>query len=155
MKLLLPALLIVALAGGCSRIRDAQGYIADPELMASIKAGVDNRESVAKTLGRPTIASQWDDREWYYVSRETRQFAFRDPRLAKQTMTVISFDAKGNVAKVAQRGAEQVASIDPEGDKTKTLGKERSFFQSLFGNLGRVGSGPNGIGGDQDNTGGP
>ena len=34
---------------------------------------------------------------------------------------------------------EQVARINPEGDKTPTLGKDRSFLEDLFGNVGRVG----------------
>lgn len=154
------ALLALALTGiavtGCSRIRDTQGYIGDPELMAAVKPGVDNKASVAKSLGRPSIASQWDDREWYYLSRETRQFAFRDPRPASQTVMKVSFDAKGNVTKVDRRGLELAANIDPEGDKTPTLGKDRNFWQALFGNIGRVGSGPNqGGAADPDNTGGP
>lgn len=154
-----PALLALTLATvafaapGCTRIRDTQGYLGDAELMAAIKPGVDNKASVARSLGRPSLASQWDDRAWYYVSRETRQFAFRDPRLATQTLLVINFDAAGNVATVGKRDATQVASIDPAGDKTPTRGKDRNFWDALFGNIGRVGSGIGGAAGDQDNTG--
>lgn len=139
--------------GGCSRIRDTQGYIGDAELMAAVKPGVDNKASVAKSLGRPSIASQWDDREWYYVSRETKQFAFRDPRPATQTVMKVSFDARGNVTAVDKRGLELAVNIDPNGDKTPTLGKDRNFWQALFGNIGRVGSGPSQGPADPDNTG--
>lgn len=153
---LIATLALTLAATGCSRIRDTQGYLGDPEIMASIKSGVDNKASVAKALGRPSIASQWDDRTWYYISRETRQFAFRDPRIASQTILAISFDARGNVVAVQKRGAELVASIDPNGDKTPTRGSERSVIEAIFGNIGRVGSTPGGTGGgDPDNTGGP
>lgn len=153
-KFVVPALILAA-AAACSPIRDNQGYLGDDELMASIKAGTDNKQSVAKTLGRPSIASQWDDREWYYLSRVTRQFAFRSPRPETQKLMVIQFDPKGNVTKVERRGMEQIASISPEGDKTKTLGKERSFWQAIFGNIGQVGGIGQGQGGaNQDNTGG-
>lgn len=147
------AMLLAATA--CTPIRDNQGYLGDDELMASIKPGTDNRASVAKTLGRPSIASQWDDREWYYVSRVTRTYAFRNPRPETQKLMVVHFDAKGNVTRVERRGMELIASISPEGDKTKTLGKERSFWQAIFGNIGQVGGiGQGGSGGNQDNTGG-
>jgi hypothetical protein len=34
---------------------------------------------------------------------------------------------------------EQVARIDPDGDETPTLGRERGFLEDLFGNIGQVG----------------
>jgi hypothetical protein len=33
-----------------------------------------------------------------------------------------------------------VAGIDPAGRKTPTLGRKRSFFDELFGNIGTVGA---------------
>lgn len=138
------AVIIIALAGtaaACAPIRDTQGYIADPELMAEVKPGVDTKASVLKTLGRPSLQSQWDDRVWYYYSRKTKQIAFRKPRPDEQAVTAISFDAKGNVSKVDKReGLGQVASIDPVEDETKTMGKDRSFWDAVFGNIGQVGS---------------
>jgi hypothetical protein len=31
-----------------------------------------------------------------------------------------------------------IASVDPSGDKTPTLGRQRSFFDELFGNIGTI-----------------
>ena len=39
-------------AGGCSSIRENRGYIQDPVLVAAVQPGIDNRQSVAATLGR-------------------------------------------------------------------------------------------------------
>ena len=50
------------------------------------------------------------------------------------------FDQNGNVATVERSGLEHVAMISPNDDKTPTLGRDRSFFQELFGNIGTVGS---------------
>jgi hypothetical protein len=101
-------------------------------------AGVDNRDSVAKTLGRPTFVGQFDQNEWFYVSRSTAQLAFNEPRPTAQTVLRVRFDEAGNVASVDRSGLEKIASISPEGDKTPTLGRERGFFQELFGNIGAV-----------------
>lgn len=149
--LLLSALLAAA---GCSQFRDAQGYLGDTTLMSEIKPGTDNRQSVERTLGRPSFEAQWGAPVWYYISRETRQLAFRDPKLVKQDILAVHFDARGNVTKIERRGAEQVAQVSLAKDKTPTLGKERTIWQDIFGNIGQVGS----VGaatGDQDNTGGP
>ena len=135
--------------GGCTRIKVAQGYIVDETLITSIQAGVDNRESVEKTLGRPTLASQFDSKQWYYISRNTGQYAFAQPKVLSQSVLVVSFDEAGNVSSVERRGLEQVANIDPEKDKTPTLGRDSNFFEDIFGNIGSVGAagggaGPNG-----------
>lgn len=122
----------------CTRIRDHKGYVADETLVASVQPGVDNKESVAKTLGRPTFVGQFDTNEWFYVSRDTRQLAFNAPEASAQTVLKVRFDAAGNVATVTRTGLEKIAAIDPDGDKTPTLGRERGFFQELFGNIGAV-----------------
>ncbi len=154
-RLVVLTLCVAALsASGCTRIRNTQGYIGDPELMASIKPGVDNKDSVAKSLGRPSINAQWTDNRWYYVTRQTKQLAFKDPKPASQNVLMIDFDAKGNVTKVGKRGMELAQNVRPNADVTPTLGKHRSFLQQVFGNIGRVGAGPSGAPSDQDNTGG-
>lgn len=134
------ALASAAMTGGCATVPGHQGYIADQALVEAIQAGVDNRESVARTLGRPSFAGQFDERDWYYVSRDTKQLAFRLPRPTAETVLHVRFDEAGNVASVEKTGIEKVASIRPLGDKTPTLGKNRSFFEELFGNIGQVGS---------------
>ena len=131
---------VLVTTAGCGRLRAQRGYIMDETLTSAIKPGIDNKDSVAATLGRPTFAGQFDDADWYYISRNTRQLAFRDPRPEKQTILHVRFDAAGNVAEVKTSGLEQVASIDPEGDKTPTLGSERTLLQDIFGNVGAVGA---------------
>lgn len=143
------------LLGGCGQLREHKGYIADPILIDSVQPGVDNRSSVAGLLGRPTFESQinrpGEQPVWYYVSRDTRQLAFASPRPIQQTILAVRFDAAGNVVSVDRSGLEHVASIDPFGQETPTLGRQGGgFFSELFGNIGRVGSVGEG-GGTADN----
>lgn len=140
-------LLAAGTLGGCAaQIRGHQGYFFDPSLVATVQPGVDNKESVDKTLGRPTFAGQFTDNDWYYFSRDTRQLAFSQPRPKAQEVLHISFDKAGNVAKVEKTGMEKIASISPIGKTTPTLGRKRGFFEDLFGNIGRVGAVPGGMG---------
>ena len=133
--------LVVALAAsGCAQLKGRQGYVVDTTLTEAITPGVDNRESVEKTLGRPTFVGQFSDNEYYYVSRETRQLAFAKPRPVAQEVLRVRFDPAGNVAAVDRTGLELVSKISPEGDKTPTLGRNRSFFEDIFGNIGAVGA---------------
>jgi outer membrane protein assembly factor BamE (lipoprotein component of BamABCDE complex) len=135
----------------CTPIKTHQGYVIDKDLIDSVQVGVDNRESVLGTLGRPTFTSQFNDGEWYYLSRESRNLAFNNPNAKDQLTLRIRFDKKGTVTGIDKMGAELVASVDPTSKKTPTLGKKRSFFEDLFGNIGTVGAGPAAGGGGGDN----
>lgn len=143
-RALLAALMAGAvLAAGCTPLREHQGFLMDEPLVAAIQPGVDNRESVAGTLGRPTFTGQFDrqERDWYYLSRDTAALAFRMPRPTDQTVLHVRFDDVGNVESVRRTGLELVANIRPETDKTPTLGRRSNLFDELFGNIGAVGQG--------------
>ena len=131
---------VVMLAAGCSSIRDHRGYLVDAALVSSVQPGVDNQQSVERSLGRPTFVSQFGDKAWFYVSQETRQTPFRRARTKDQTILRIRFDEAGNVAGIDKAGMEKVARLDPDGHKTPTLGRNRSFIEDLFGNIGSVGA---------------
>jgi len=128
------------LLAGCAQMRTHKGVVLDPQLASGIQAGVDNKDSVEKLLGRPTFTGQFSPNDWYYVSRDVNQLAFRNPRVTKQTVLVVHFDQKGNVASVQRTGRELVMNLNPTGRKTPTLGRKRSFFEELFGNIGTVGA---------------
>jgi outer membrane protein assembly factor BamE (lipoprotein component of BamABCDE complex) len=147
---LLVSLTGLVLTSGCARVPGKQGFMIDQQLAGSVKAGVDNQQSVQRTLGRPSFVGQFDANDWYYVSRDTKQLAFKQPRPTAQSILHVRFDAAGNVAAVSSSGLEKVASIRPIKDKTPTLGRNRSFFQEVFGNIGQVGSVGQG-GGTADN----
>jgi len=142
------AALLVAMGGtACAPIKTHQGYVIDKELVDSVQPGVDNRESVLQTLGRPTLTSQFNQGEWYYVSRESRNFGYSDPKVRAQTTIRVRFDPAGNVAGVDRMNEELIAKVDTYGKTTPTLGRKRSFFSDLFGNIGTVGAPGTGGGG--------
>jgi outer membrane protein assembly factor BamE (lipoprotein component of BamABCDE complex) len=128
-------------AAGCAPIREHQGYVVDEALVGAIQPGVDNRQSVESTLGRPTFVGQFDPHDWYYVSRTTRQLAFNMPMPREETVLHIRFDDAGNVASVQRTGMDLVVNVNPSDDKTPTLGRHRGLFQELFGNIGALGRG--------------
>ncbi len=130
----------LALLGACSSIKDHRGYLVDPMLLDSIQPGVDNQLSVERTLGRPSFTSQFGEPIWYYVSINTKQAAFTRPRADDQLVLKVKFDARGNVTGIERTGMEKVVRLNPDGDKTPTLGRERTFLEDLFGNIGTVGA---------------
>jgi outer membrane protein assembly factor BamE (lipoprotein component of BamABCDE complex) len=127
------------LLAGCGlATREHRGYVMDETLTSAVQVGTDNKQSVEKALGLPTFTGTFDKNDWYYVARETRAFAFRNPRTIDQTVLHVRFDQAGNVAAVEQTDEKLIAAIHPSGDRTETLGRKRSFFDELFGNIGSI-----------------
>ena len=131
----------LSLSSGCTRLKSHQGYIGDQTLLSSVQPGVDNKGSVQASLGRPTFVGQFDQNDWYYYSRDAKQLVFSQPVAENQYVLKVRFDQAGNVASVSQTGKELISKISPEGDKTPTLGRDTSFFEEIFGNIGAVGAG--------------
>jgi outer membrane protein assembly factor BamE (lipoprotein component of BamABCDE complex) len=141
------------LLAGCAQMRSHKGVVLDPQLIGAIQPGVDNKDSVEKAIGRPSFVGQFTPNDWYYVSRDVNQVAFRNPRVTKQTVFIVRFDQKGNVASVQRTGRELVMNVEPTHRLTPTLGRKRSFFEELFGNIGSVGAA--GLGGPGGGDNGP
>lgn len=154
-KLAMGAAVLTLLVGGCTSIRDHRGYLVDTALVDSVMVGIDNRQSVEHTLGRPTFVSQYGSESWYYVAIDTKQAAFKRPRTTGEMILRVRFDDKGNVARLDRAGTEKVVKLNPDGTYTPTLGRKRTFFEDLFGNIGTVGTGGAGSAGPASNTGGP
>lgn len=149
------ALLVVLGTTACTPVRLHQGYVVDHDLVASVQPGIDTRDSVLQTLGHPSFTSQFNEGEWFYVARDSSNFAYRNPRVKSQTTLRVRFDQAGNVTSIDQTGVELAASIRPYGKTTPTLGRHRSFFSDLFGNIGTVGApGAGGPGGGPGGGGG-
>ena len=134
-------------AGGCTSIRESRGYVIDTRLISLVQPGIDNRQSVEATLGRPTFSSQFGPETWYYVSTQTGRKPFVRPRIKDQSVLAVQFDGTGNVVAADRSGMEQVVFLTPDGDATPTLGRERGFLEDLFGNIGTVGAGAGAAGG--------
>ena len=149
------ALGAAVLLGGCAQLHQHKGVLLEPQMVSAIQPGVDNKDSVQKSLGQPTFIGEFTPNDWYYVSRDVNQVAFRNPHVTKQTVLLVRFDQKGNVASVQRTGKELVMNVNPTHRSTPTLGRQRSFFEELFGNIGSVGSGlPTGGGGGRGGGGG-
>jgi outer membrane protein assembly factor BamE (lipoprotein component of BamABCDE complex) len=126
--------------GACAPLRSHQGYVIDSDLVNSVQPGVDNRQSVLQTLGKPSFASQFNQGDWYYIARDSRNYGFSSPHVRDQITLQIVFDKAGTVSAVRRGNIDQVASINPTGKTTPTLGRKRGFFSDLFGNIGTVGA---------------
>ncbi|QNN64917.1 outer membrane protein assembly factor BamE [Sphingomonas rhizophila] len=132
------AFLGLASLSACVSIKESHGFVADEQLTQAIQPGIDNKDSVSKSLGRPTFVGQFSPNDWYYVTQQTRRFAFRNPRTVDATILHVSFDQAGNVAAVQTTDESQIVAVNPMGGKTPTLGHKKGLLEELFGNISSI-----------------
>jgi outer membrane protein assembly factor BamE (lipoprotein component of BamABCDE complex) len=143
-RLSMAALTLVLSLGGCSLFeapRIARGNAPDQEQLAQITPGVATRADVAALLGSPSATSTFSDEEWYYISGITRTRPGQNLALEDQRVVAIRFNAVGQVQQVRELGQADARQVQVVARQTPVPGNERTFLQSLFGNIGRVGPG--------------
>jgi outer membrane protein assembly factor BamE (lipoprotein component of BamABCDE complex) len=131
------ALVLVGLAA-CAPIKDVRGYVPDEEKLASVRVGGDTRDSVQEKLGTPSSTAAFGDPTWYYISTEQERYAFFKPEVTKRQILAVEFSEDGKVADIRAYGIEDgqvIALVDRE---TPSRGKEMSFLQQVFGNMGAM-----------------
>lgn len=142
-------------AAACTPRIDTQGHYPDPDALARIQPGLQSKEEVSALLGTPTTVGTLDPNRWYYVTRITENVSFYDPKLMEEKVVVIRFDDNGRVASVDDYDVDEESTIEFVERETPTQGKDLSFFEQVFGNLGRYGRAPGNQGGGGPSGPGP
>jgi outer membrane protein assembly factor BamE (lipoprotein component of BamABCDE complex) len=137
LRLAMLAVLCGALAA-CSAVYRNHGYIPPQEALDEIVVGVDTRESLAETLGRPSSTGLLEDSGWYYVQSRWRHFAYRAPEEIERQVVAISFDANGTVTNVERFGLQDGEVVALSRRITETSIRNASLLRQLFQNFGRI-----------------
>jgi len=137
--------IVIALAatglGGCIATVDQRGNLPEPDKFAQIRPGTTTREQVVKILGTPSSTGVFNDKNWYYISRRTKQVAFFDPDVLDQQVYIVNFDATGVVRGVDHKDLKDGRDIDPAPGATPAPGRELTFLEQVLGNIGRFNKG--------------
>ncbi|MDX6749227.1 outer membrane protein assembly factor BamE [Geminicoccaceae bacterium 1502E] len=136
------AVALCVTVGACSPTVKNHGYRIDETRLAQITPGVTSREEVRRLLGSPSAAGTFEDDRWYYISQKTERMSFYQAELVAQDVVGITFDERGIVAGIEQRGLEDAQAVEPSDDTTRTLGNDLTVLQQLLGNVGRFNTGP-------------
>ena len=131
------ALIAAALLASCSPMRSSNGYVPDAELVQKVRPGVHDKESIAELLGSPTSIAQFEPEVWYYVKRESERLAFFEENVTEQKVVAVKVNEAGIVSDIQQYGLEDGREIELVERVTPTRGKELTFLEQLFGNIGR------------------
>ena len=138
------AALAVVAAGtaACSPTVTTHGHAISQSDLAAIQSGVTSREEVARRLGSPSTIGTFDTERWFYVSQRNEVLSFYQADVTAQDVVQIDFDGNGIVTDVRTHGLEMAQAIEPDSNKTRTMGNELTAVQQFLGNIGRFNTTP-------------
>lgn len=137
-----PALALVLVASmslaGCQTQVRFHGYVPEEAALAEIEIGRDDREAVARAVGRPGTAGLLRDGAWYFVGSRWEHFAWRAPVEVERELVAISFDANGTVTNIERFGLQDGEAVALSRRVTDTGPRGTGLITQLLRNFGRL-----------------
>ncbi|WP_371154573.1 outer membrane protein assembly factor BamE [Jannaschia sp. 2305UL9-9] len=132
--------LIVGVTACAATFRN-HGYVPDETDLQSLTVGVDTRDTVAASVGRPSASGVLQGDAWYYVQSRVRNFAYRAPETIERQVVAISFAENGTVANIERFGLEDGRVVSLSRRVTESSVREFGIIQQLLRNFGNIGIG--------------
>ena len=146
MTMLVRIFLLVMLSAtvACSPRSETRGNYLTDSLISEIKPGETDRRTLIRLVGPPSTQGTFDSQVWYYIGRQTEQWAFMKPDVTDQRVVAVYFDDKGIVEHVQRYNKDDAREVDVVTRETPTAGHELGFIEQIIGNLGVLGGGGGG-----------
>jgi len=132
---------VVVAVTACTAQYRKHGWIPGPDLLNEVVVGVDTRDSVAETVGEPTIDSLVDDSGYYYVTSRMKFYGAKAPQVVSRDLVAITFDSANVVDSVQRYTLEDGRTIPLERRVTDSSLEDKTFLRQLLGNLGNFNPG--------------
>jgi outer membrane protein assembly factor BamE (lipoprotein component of BamABCDE complex) len=131
-------MVLTLVLAACSAIYSNHGYIPTDEDLALIKVGVDTRESVEATVGRPAAEGLLNDDAWYYVQSRWRTAGAAEPVEVTREVLAISFGATGLVTNIERFGLDRGRIVPLSRRVTTTSIRGQGILSQIFGSIGKL-----------------
>lgn len=127
-------------ASACAPVIHNHGYVFEDEKLALLSRGATSADQVKQILGTPTTISVIKTQSYFYIYSRFETFTYKKPEEVDRKVLAIYFDEENKIKDYAHYGLDKgniVAFVERE---TPTSGKELTFLQQIFGNIGRFDS---------------
>lgn len=132
------AALIAGWVAACAPLYQNHGYVPSESELAVLTVGVDTRDTVANTIGRPSAQTLLDESAWYYIQSRYRTVGPREPQEIERQVVAVSFDAEGVVTNIERFGLEDGRVVTLSRRVTDSGIPRPSLISELFKNFGRL-----------------
>src|SRR6185437_2040788 len=136
--------LLLAVLTSCSWLLPPpvqRGNKVDGQNLKELVPGTSTKADVTALIGSPTARATFDDNSWLYISEMTQPRIGRTLGVLDQKVVVLTFNDQGVLKTVETRSQGDALPVTMVARTTPSPGTEASFFQQLFGNIGRFNAG--------------
>ena len=136
----LVACLMALLVAGCSIFAapsQLRGNKVDADQLKELVPGTSSKADVTALIGSPTARATFDDNTWLYVSEVTHTRIARVQGIESQEVVKLTFNDQGVLRDMKRLNQDDGIPVAMVSRTTPSPGTEASFFQQLFGNIGR------------------
>lgn len=121
---------------GCKTIEN-RGQSIDDSALVKLESKKLNKTEVVELIGIPTMVPEYSQNTWYYVERVMSQRSWLNPKIEKQKIVKITFDANNFMQEVVVIDDSHRQDIETVREYTRTYGTELNGLQKFVKNLGR------------------
>lgn len=125
------------LVSACTSQYATRGNLPSEELLEEVIPGEVHARDVAEILGTPSTFSTFGGESWYYISERVEYYAFYEPKLLDRKIVQVRFTPDGMVKDVQEKDMQSGRDLEFIDRTTPTAGNEITFFEQIFGNIGR------------------
>ena len=125
----------------CAPVIDNRGYVFDESLLPQLVVGTTSEADIITIMGSPSTVSTLNDGAYYYISSRFITEAYRAPRETERRVLAIYLDEDKKIRDLGFYTLEDGNIVTIVERTTETQGRELTFLQQIFGNLGRFESG--------------
>ncbi|TNE37215.1 MAG: outer membrane protein assembly factor BamE [Alphaproteobacteria bacterium] len=138
-RMLLGVTVFALTTASCAPIVRQNGHLMDQRVINNLEVGLITQREVSRMMGAPSTVGDFDGETWYYITSVIEQYAWRAPTVTNRQIVAVKFDNESHlIASVDKYGIEDGRIINFSKRETPTKGRELSFLEQLFGNVGRV-----------------
>ncbi len=145
MKHFLPVGLIAGALFACAPVNDIRGYVFSDTVVTQLKKNQTSLDEILALMGSPSTQSTINGKTLYYIYSRFVTESYRAPEEVDRRVLAIYFNIENIISDTAIYGLDDGIIVPIVERTTETQGRELSFIEQIFGNLGRFG----------DETGGP
>ncbi len=126
----------LSLCAACTPVTATRGNLLEDYQLKEVLPGIDGKDDVVRKIGSPTTIAPFQDNIWYYMGQKTEKKGILDPKVVKQRLIEVSFDADGKVGHIKER-RDPKDNIPLVQRTTPVSGNELTFLQQMIGNIGK------------------
>ena len=140
LSITLPLFCMVFLVTSCAPIKKISGYVPLENAIQKLVVGESSKGDILLSLGEPLVSDEGPPFSLMYIQQEYETKAFFKPKVKNRVIVQLIFDNRSVLSKVNYLDDKSANSVRIEKEIVKSEGRQLTFWQQMFGNVGNFSS---------------